>query len=102
MSASDALGVQFAHDKLNVLSWQKAEHFATAKIDGKEAGMVRWESDGDRAGRVVHIGVAAQHQRQGVATSLYRYAQQVDPRVHHSETQTDDGKAWAQAEARKP
>jgi predicted GNAT family acetyltransferase len=35
------------------------------------------------------------HRRQGYATAVWEEAKRVEPRLHHSDRQTEEGKAWA-------
>ena len=63
-------------------------------VNGMKAGQIRWNDDtGEIAGVMVH----SRHRRKGLATELLRRAQEVDPRVHHSTTLSEDGAAFAEA-----
>jgi len=75
-------------DGLNVVSIFKG---------GQQAGVLRY----DDTGRVDWVNVQPEFRRQGVATRLWESAKYVAdrhgnmPQPRHSDTQTDDGKAWA-------
>lgn len=68
-------------------------------------GILDWEkSDYDgarlhRAGEISHVQVEDRYRRRGIATRMFELAKQVEPRVHHSTTLTEDGEAWSKTVA---
>lgn len=70
---------------------------------GKQVGSLEWYDDdhvmvdlGSRKpGEIDRIGVHPDHQGQSIATSMFDFAKQYEPRLHHSETLTDDGRGWS-------
>lgn len=64
-----------------------------ADAAGRVAGKISWYRDGE----IWFIGVFDKYRRMGLATELFRRAKEFNPKVHHSEVLTDDGKAWSQA-----
>lgn len=54
------------------------------------------------AGRVDDIWVHPEYRRAGVASALYDFAKDNEPRVHHSSTRTEAGDAWAQSRGAAP
>ena len=56
-----------------------------------------WNTDhGESLGEIYDIRVDPKYRRQGVATGLLAKAREIEPKVHHSDRLTDDGKAWSQ------
>lgn len=73
----------------------------TAFIKGKPVGSIEWvsgKSAGDRQGEVRMILVSPKFQRQGIATRMFDAARKVEPRLHHSNSLTGKGAAFAKAE----
>lgn len=73
---------------------------------GKQVGSLEWYDDdhvmvdlGSRKpGEIDRIAVHPDHQGQSIATSMFDFAKQYEPRLHHSETLTDDGRGWSEYE----
>lgn len=61
--------------------------------DGYYAGHIYWNSD---TGEVEDLYVVPDLQRRGIASALWEEARRQDPRVKHSDTQTEQGRSWAQ------
>lgn len=57
-------------------------------------GSIAWQP---HDGEVEYLDVHPDHQRQGIGTALFNHAQGIDPRLHHSDTLSDDGSAFAQS-----
>ncbi len=75
------------------------DHTLTAHVpNGAEVGALTWFADD---GMIRDVNVHAEHQRRGLATELLHRARGIQPEVHHSESLTPDGKAWAQRSAIK-
>jgi 2'-5' RNA ligase/GNAT superfamily N-acetyltransferase len=53
--------------------------------------LVWWGPDGG----IDSVHVQPDFRRRGVATELWNRAKEMEPRLHHSTLQTEDGKAWA-------
>lgn len=53
--------------------------------------LVWWGPDGG----IDSVNVHPDFRRRGVATELWNRAKEMEPRLHHSTLQTEDGKAWA-------
>lgn len=77
----------------------------TAMLGGKEIGGLGWYTTfiagpmGHQAGQIEGIFVLDEYQRRGVATELFRRAREIEPRLHHSHSLTEDGKAWSRVTA---
>ena len=71
----------------------------TATHQGEHAGIIQWDRQKGSIGRgeVIDVNVEKEHRRNGVATELYRRAQQADSSVRHSTFRTDTGDAWAKS-----
>lgn len=73
---------------------------------GKQIGSLEWYDDdhvmvdlGTRQpGEIDRIGVHPDYQGQSVATSMFDFAKQHEPRLHHSTELTDDGRGWSEYE----
>jgi GNAT superfamily N-acetyltransferase len=64
-----------------------------ASVNGEYVGHIFWN---ENTGEVEDIYVHDEFQRLGVGTTLWVEAKARDPKVHHSPTQTEAGRAWAQ------
>lgn len=62
-------------------------------LDRTLIGVLLWSDDG----KIFSVDVERRHQRRGIATRMFELAKQVEPKVHHSTTLTEDGKAWSKA-----
>lgn len=70
---------------------------------GKQVGSLEWYDDdhvmvdlaGRRPGEIDQIAVHPDHQGQSIATSMFDFAKQHEPRLHHSDRLTDDGRGWS-------
>lgn len=76
-------------------SMRPQDGIVVASIDGKRVGTLRWYDTGEIASVVVHD----EWRRQGIASAMLVKAREVDPRVRHSQTLSDDGRAWSQKAA---
>lgn len=66
-------------------------HHLTAHVGGSQVGFMTLFP----SGMVDNVEVDPSHQRQGVATALWRHAETLGLNPEHSEVQTDEGAAWA-------
>lgn len=57
----------------------------------QQAGHIRWWGD---TGTISTIRVHPDYQRRGLATELFRRAQEVTPNIHHSDALSEQGKDW--------
>ena len=88
---------------LQVSLSENGEHTLIAAPKGQEASesnKVGWLDWDGRSGRIEHIEVKSNHQRQGIATALYReairLAKEKDLSIpRHSAVRTTDGDRWA-------
>ena len=64
-----------------------------ASVNGEYVGHIFWN---ENTGEVEDIYVHDEFQRLGIGTTLWVEAKARDPKVHHSPTQTEAGRAWAQ------
>jgi hypothetical protein len=55
-------------------------------------GHVSWKPDGE----IHYINTKKRHQHKGVAGELWNHAKKIEPNLHHSETLSDEGRAWSQ------
>lgn len=67
--------------------------------NGDRVGRIQWR---ENTGEINDIRVAPEHQRKGVATAMYRMAQQLSGEYgvlppKHSDDRSDQGDAWARA-----
>lgn len=73
---------------------------------GFEVGHLAWwhkdNEIGYTPGRIISVEVSEPRQRQGIATEMLRRAREREPRVHHSDLLSEDGKAWSQVMAAGP
>lgn len=70
------------------------KRFVTAKDSaGRVIGSLGWFTD-DRKGEIFHVTVDEAHRRQGIATELFRRAQEDEKSLRHSEALSDDARAW--------
>jgi len=78
----------------------------TAHYNGKMIGSLEWFDDdhimvdlGSRKpGEIDRISVDPKHQGNSVASSMFDFAKQHEPRLHHSDQLTDDGRGWSEYE----
>lgn len=78
----------------------------TAHLNGKMIGSLEWFDDdhimvdlGSRKpGEIDRISVDPKHQGNSVASSMFDFAKQHEPRLHHSDQLTDDGRGWSEYE----
>lgn len=98
-------GVRWAHGRLRSMPGVPQQQMLKCKsAEGKQIGFIRWlDKDYKRppgkAGEIVYVFVDPEYRRRGVATEMLAKARSIDPRVHHSETLTEDGQAWSQVAA---
>jgi ribosomal protein S18 acetylase RimI-like enzyme len=77
-----------------------AKRFVTVTDGGKVVGHLGWFTDPERKGEIFSVSVAAGHRRQGIASELFRRAQEDEPALRHSDALSDDAKAWIKGMAR--
>ena len=73
---------------------------------GKQVGSLEWYDDDHvmvdlgtrRPGEIDRIQVPEDHRGQSIATSMFDFAKQHEPRLHHSDHLTEDGRGWSQYE----
>lgn len=61
-------------------------------VDISKIARLSWRPD---TGEVVHLYVAAEYRRQGLATLMWDEARRLDSSVQHSQYRTKAGDAWA-------
>ena len=66
-----------------------------ARVGGKHAGYLSWHPEDNH---VIQIQVFNPYTRQNIATSMFDFAKQHEPRLHHSDQLTPDGEGWSQYE----
>jgi len=57
--------------------------------DGELVGRLHWNLSG-----ISHIGVTPDHQRQGIATAMYRWARELDPDLKHGMVVSETARSW--------
>lgn len=70
---------------------------------GKQVGSLEWYDDDHvmvdlgtrRPGEIDRIQVPEDHRGQSIATSMFDFAKQHEPRLHHSDILTEDGRGWS-------
>lgn len=78
----------------------------TAHQNGKMIGSLEWFDDDHimvdlgtrKPGEVDRISVDPKHQGNSVASSMFDFAKQHEPRLHHSDRLTEDGRGWSEYE----
>lgn len=73
---------------------------------GKQVGSLEWYDDDHvmvdlgtrKPGEIDRISVPEDHRGHSIATSMFDFAKQHEPRLHHSETLTEDGRGWSEYE----
>lgn len=73
---------------------------------GKQVGSLEWYDDDHvmvdlgtrRPGEIDRIQVPEDHRGQSIATSMFDFAKQHEPRLHHSDILTEDGRGWSEYE----
>ncbi|AON96848.1 hypothetical protein BI081_gp097 [Mycobacterium phage Tonenili] len=68
-------------------------HRLMAYDDTLRVGWLDWTPGGE----VENIEIHPDYQRRGIASEMWRRAQDIDPYISHSRAQTSEGKAWAAA-----
>jgi len=78
-------GRDFMPAKVNGFDRIKAYHGKTLMgfMDLKETGEIAW------------VGVHPKHRRQGVATAMFRHAQELGLNPQHSTALSDEARQWA-------
>lgn len=78
------------------LTWRTYDEgtftYVEAHQGTQRVGYLGWHRDN---GEIMHVQVNPRHRRQGIATELLRRAREIDPRVHHSTSLSQDGAGWA-------
>ena len=77
-----------------------------AHHNGKMIGSLDWYDDDHvmvdlgtrRPGEIDRINVHPDYQGNSVASSMFDFAKQHEPRLHHSDTLTEDGRGWSEYE----
>lgn len=75
----------------------------TAHQNGKMIGSLEWYHDDHimvdlgtrKPGEIDRISVDPKHQGNSVASSMFDFAKQHEPRLHHSDRLTPDGEGWS-------
>jgi ribosomal protein S18 acetylase RimI-like enzyme/2'-5' RNA ligase len=57
-------------------------------------GRLSWIDGPNGDGHIINLGVDPDHQRRGIATEMFRRAQEVSPVLHHSSSPSPDAQAW--------
>lgn len=65
-----------------------------ATTEGRYAGSMTWHPGSHE---ITGVHVDEQHQRQGVATEMWKMGQDLRPRPKHSADRTNAGDAWARS-----
>lgn len=87
-----ASGLQFRHSPGDSRYCPKVEAFKPGI--SWPVGSIAWQP-GD--GEVEWLDVHPDHQRQGIGTALFNHAQGIDSRLHHSDSLSADGQAFAES-----
>lgn len=74
--------------------------------DGRQVGSLEWYDDDHvmvdlgtrRPGEIDRIQVPEDQRGQSIATSMFDFAKQHEPRLHHSDILTEDGRGWSEYE----
>ena len=64
----------------------------------RTAGYLQWISNGTNHGEIRNMQVHPDYRRRGIGLALFDQASKVEPRLHHSENLTEDGRGWSQYE----
>ena len=99
MSASDHLSKQFKDYTLKFKPAPEdddmANHAIIAQHKGRRVGKMEWDIG---TGDIQNLEVHPRHQRKGIATAMWKYAQDIsNHNVGHSPVRTDEGDKWAQS-----
>ena len=86
-------GLRFVYATETIASTEDGRRDVAVHVLSLPFAKLVWEVD---TGEVLHIGVNADHRRQGVATALWNEAQRYGA-IRHSAYRTDDGDAFARA-----
>jgi len=65
-----------------------------AHVGSERVGFLYWYP---ATAEIGEVKVEEGYRRQGIATKMLEYARQIEPNLEHSDTLTDDGRAWMQA-----
>jgi GNAT superfamily N-acetyltransferase len=68
-----------------------SNHHLVAKAGDKQIGVMQLMPGGE----IAHVEVEDDHQRKGVATSLWKHAQEIGLNPSHSGIMSDEGYKWA-------
>lgn len=61
----------------------------------RTAGYLQWISNGTNHGEIRNMQVHPDYRRRGIGLALFDQASKVEPRLHHSENLTEDGRGWS-------
>lgn len=74
-------------------------HIVEASREGNPVGKLIWSA---KTKEIRNIEVDSDHRRQGVATAMWNYANDLDvPKPKHSSDRTEAGDAWARSVSRR-
>ena len=100
MSASDHLNksqfkiyYQGLQPDITLKDTPVTHHHLVAKKEKKQVGLMQVMHGGE----IAHVEVDAAHQRQGIATALWKHAEKLGLNPSHSEVMSDEGEAWAKS-----
>ena len=95
MSAQDNLSPKQFNLYFRKSDSSRGLHEVTAYKGDDQVGELKWRAD---TGEIHNIEVEGHHQREGIATQMYKYAQrQRVIRPQHSAVRTEEGDLWAQS-----
>lgn len=82
-----------AHD-----DWNSGNHFIEAFHPDEDEPVARMTWGGSRnPNRIQGLDVRPAHRRNGLATAMWEWGQEMTPRPKHSDERTNDGDAWARS-----
>lgn len=64
----------------------------------RTAGYLQWISNGTNHGEIRNMQVHPDYRRRGIGLALFDQASKVEPRLHHSDILTEDGRGWSEYE----
>ena len=94
------LGRQFKDFHMEYEKFPEAHLISASSSEWSNVGSLEWNS---KTGEINGIDVDEAHQRQGLATAMYRFAQDISEKRKsvvkpvHSQALTDEGYAWAKS-----
>ena len=87
-------GIRFEH----IPHYQQGLDGLSASLGGGEVGLLLWQRPRSSPwdGEIYSAWVDEDYRRQGIATEMLARAREIEPTVHHSDTLSDEGRAWAE------